>query len=156
MQTVVITQHRGNTMAMILLRGEIESIGATEQKTEKLSIMKFVLSTDDGPIEIEVMNKSIEFFLKSRKVGDKVGVNLEIKGRHSNYNGKDNYFVSFRHANSFPIFTRGDESPNYNNGMAGGSPSYGADNSNGGFQKPSGYGETTQRSSIPPEDDIPF
>ena len=71
-------------MSMVLLRGVIGRIGPTEQKTEKLAIMKFVLETDGGPIEVELMNKSIEFFLKSRKQGDKVGVNVEIQGRLSN------------------------------------------------------------------------
>ena len=143
-------------MTMILIRGTVESIGATEQKTEKLAIAKFVLGTDDGPIEIELINKSIEFFTKSRKIGDKIGVNIEVKGRHSNYNGKDNYFVSFRCANTFPIFTRGDESPDYSNGMGGGSNSYGASSAPSGFSQPASNGSETQRFSVPPEDDIPF
>ena len=55
-------------MSMVLIRGTIDYIGPTEQKTEKLSVMKFVLGTDTGPIEIEVANKSIDFFLGSHLI----------------------------------------------------------------------------------------
>lgn len=143
-------------MSMVLLRGVIGRIGPTEQKTEKLAIMKFVLETDGGPIEVELMNKSIEFFLKSRKQGDKVGVNVEIQGRLSNWNGKDTYFTSLRCANTFPIFTRGDESPDSGNGMASGSSSYGASNSYGSGQSNGSNGSQTATFPTPAQDDLPF
>lgn len=141
---------------MVLLRGVIGRIGPTEQKTEKLAIMKFVLETDGGPIEVELMNKSIEFFLKSRKQGDKVGVNVEIQGRLSNWNGKDTYFTSLRCANTFPIFTRGDESPDSGNGMASSSSSYGASNSYGSGQSNGSNGSQTATFPTPAQDDLPF
>lgn len=140
---------------MVLIRGVIGRIGERERKTDKLEIMKFILETDDGPIEIELMNKSIDFFINSRKVNDKIGVNVEIKGRKSHYNGKDTYFTSLRCANTFPIFTRGDESPGSSNGMGGGFNGNGSANSNGGNQGGASYGETAPQFPAQ-DDDLPF
>lgn len=143
-------------MPMILLKGTIDAIGTTEQRTEKLSIMKFVLGTDTGPIEIEVINKGIQFFLDKKKVGDKIGVNVEIQGRKSDYNGKTTIFHTFRHVNSFPIFTRGDESPSQSNGMGASPGGYGAGNPSSGFQGASGYGSTNSVPPAPQGDGLPF
>lgn len=142
-------------MAMVLLRGTVSEIGTREKKTEKLEIMKFVLETDGGPIEVELINKSIDFFLKSRNLGDKIGVNIELQGRKSEYSGKTNFFTSMRCVNTFPIFTRGDDSPNGANGMGSGSGGYGASNSASNGQSNSGYGA---QGHVPPapQDDLPF
>jgi len=141
-------------MAIIVLRGTLVLVGPTEQKTDKFSVAKFILETDDGPIEIQLINKSIEFFLKSRNVGDKIGVNVEVQGRMSNYNGKDTYFTTMHCVNTFPIFTRGDEAPGRSPGVGYGASNNGGNNSYGGAPSNNGYGQTP----VPPapEDDLPF
>jgi hypothetical protein len=143
-------------MPMVLLRGIISRIGERERKTEKLEIMKFILETDGGPIEIELTNKSIDFFMNSRKVNDKIGVNVEIKGRLSHYNGKDNYFTSLRCANTFPIFTRGDEAPGFDAGMAGGANGNANASTYSSNQGNSSYGAQNPSFPTAEEDDLPF
>jgi len=142
-------------MAMILLKGTVDAIGTADQRTEKLSVMKFVLGTDQGPIEIEIINKGIQYFLDKKKIGDEIGVNVEIQGRKSDYNGKSTIFHTFRHVNSFPIFTRSNESFNQSNGMGAGSGGYGASNTNSNFQSDTSYGA---QGSVPPspKDQLPF
>lgn len=85
-------------MSSYTITGRVISIGQTEQKTEKLTIRKFVVD-DQSPeyanlFEFQLMNAKTDLADKL-KIGDEITVHFNLKGRGwTNQSGETKYYTS--------------------------------------------------------------
>jgi hypothetical protein len=85
-------------MSSYTIEGRVLSIGQTEQKTEKLSIRKFIID-DEAPeyanlFEFQLANAKTELADKI-KAGERVRVHFNLKGRGwTSQSGELKYFTS--------------------------------------------------------------
>jgi hypothetical protein len=85
-------------MSSYTIEGRVLSVGQTEQKTEKLSIRKFVIDDEAAEyanlFEFQLANAKTELADKI-KAGDKVRVHFNLKGRGwTSPSGEVKYFTS--------------------------------------------------------------
>jgi single-strand DNA-binding protein len=85
-------------MSSYTIEGRVLSVGQTEQKTEKLSIRKFIID-DEAPeyanlFEFQLANAKTELADKI-KTGERVRVHFNLKGRGwTSPSGEVKYFTS--------------------------------------------------------------
>ena len=94
------------------ITGTIKVLGNSEKVSDKLTKMQIVLTTDEQypqDLAIEFLNDKIDT-LKNFKVGDKVVIGINLRGRE--YNGKYyNNIVGWRVASELTEVTNNQQQP---------------------------------------------
>ena len=90
---------------MFDIQGKLHAIGATEQKTERFRVRKFVLETTENPqypqhVEFQLTGDRCEA-LNDLTVGQTVGVTFALGGRQ--WTGDDGVVRHFNSLNAFEI-----------------------------------------------------